>query len=311
MIIIPISPTAIDSLDTCVQKYAYSNIHGFRPVNPGHSNIDLDQGGLLHEAMRFYYTEKRDKKTPSFNEVQEVMRVFAINNADLEDEDIEDTIESVRLYLDYYADDNWEPLEIEKPFAKVLYEQPDVFANHAFVKHDDNDNDSCIVCGGPKDWECHFLKEEGITILLQGRIDLLVRTQNGQEMIVDHKKEKKKTYPHSLYNQNFSYCFGLDKSHMCLNYVGTQNSRELHHRLHRHVISYSKAQLAEWRLETTCKILRKFQEIRMGWYERNFGSCFKYGRPCDYLRVCEAFPEDRERMLETSFVVRKGEALWK
>lgn len=271
---IVISATTLNLIDDCTEKYRLSRKCNLSLINTDGTVKDLEQGDTIHIGMAEYYRELKKGNKLSFKDIEEVMRVHSVNATDLREGELAEILKAVELYLSHWEFDSWEILEVEQPFIITLGVIPDT------------------------------PEREGVTIIFQGKIDLMVRTANNQEMIVDHKKASQKRYPHSLYHQNMGYCLALNKRYICLNYIGTQNSKDISNRLHRHIISYTKGQLEEWRRIAIYKAVTTFTELELDWSNPNWGSCFKYGRPCEFLKICEADSMDRERLIRSLYTVK-------
>lgn len=273
--VLVVSATTLELLDTCQVKFDLAKNLGLSPINRDGANDEMDKGNLVHHALALHYQGVIDKHVPPMSQLEDEMRTLAVNRTDLTDSDVQKSITTVHKYFDHYVDDQWEPLAVERPFAVKLYES------------------------------------EEFVILFQGKIDLVVRTRSGQSMIVDHKTTSQKRYAHALHHQNLGYCFAGDAFHFCLNYIGFQNSRDINDKFHRDIVGYNRRQIHEWQLEAAALVLSAQAQFDQGWTRRNITNCWKYGRKCEFLRICESDPEDRERITKAFFTVRKGEGLWK
>lgn len=287
MKVIAISPSALDAIDVCKRRYLLARKHGItlqedEAYIKADAEKDLDQGNAVHELSMAYYTAKLEGHPFDLEASAEDLRLANALLTDMHPSHLAEAIKVFREYLAYHAHDSWTPLAVEVPFAKVLVEIPD----------------------SPE--------REGITVLLQGRVDLIVRTSNNVEMIVDHKKTSQKRYPNSLSHQAMAYCWALEKRFMCYNYIGFQNSKDKAHKFHRPIVSYTPRQLSEWRYWAAFKAIGIFLDEQNDLEEPNYQSCWKYGRACEFMRICESDPGDRSRQIMSHFTAKTStQSLWR
>lgn len=170
-------------------------------------------------------------------------------------------------YLQFYKNDFWIPLEVENVRARILYE------------------------------------DEDVRIMWKAKLDLVMDT-NTSIVPVDHKTMKQNRDTLSLNNQFMGQCLVTDSRNMIVNKIGLQTTLKPEEKFKRAMVSYSAERLLEWQSEILpyyAKMLMAYDE--MGYFPPNFSNCEgKYGY-CIFKKVCEADPDERERVLKTDFLV--------
>jgi hypothetical protein len=165
----------------------------------------------------------------------------------------------------YYKDESWTPLAVEKPFTVSFYE-----TNH-------------------------------YEFFLEGKVDLLVK--NGDEvLIVDHKSKAKKSYPMSLNNQYFAYCWALGVDKLVENVIYKQKTMDgskmtFSDRFPRRIMSYNTEQLDEWydEMKELCDDYEK-NHLR-SFFPANYTKCWD----CSFNQVCSSIRDVRKYVLERDY----------
>lgn len=176
-------------------------------------------------------------------------------------------LETVEQYFDYYKNDYWVPLEVEKVRGKVLYE------------------------------------DDEIRILWKAKLDLLVDTNQGIKP-VDHKTMKQNRDAVSLNNQFIGQCLVTDNRSVIIDRIGLQSSMEPKDKFVREIVSYTIDRLIEWQSEILpyyCKMMLMWNET--GHYPANFTHCENKFGWCSFKEVCESNPNMREHELRQNFKV--------
>jgi len=171
-------------------------------------------------------------------------------------------------YFDYWKNDFWTPLEVEKVKGRVLYE-------------DDN-----------------------IIILWKAKFDLISDTNNGI-FPIDHKTMKMRKDTVSLNNQFIGQCILQETRTMFVNKIGFQSSLPAKDKFLRPSVSYTAERLLEWQNEILPTWAYRYMSYaESDNWEPNFSgnACeTKYGK-CQFYDVCEANPSMREELLQLNFV---------
>jgi hypothetical protein len=245
------------------------NLVGLKGKSPS-----LEMGSIVHTIIEYYYKASMQGATRA-NSIDLGMRAgraMANNNEETKNatsEDIELVFTTMEQYFDYYKNDFWIPLEVEKVIAKVLYE------------------------------------DDEIRILWKAKLDALVDTNQGI-FPTDHKTMKQRRDTLSLNNQFMGQCLVTGTTQVIINKIGFQTTLKPNEKFTRPVISYNTDRLVEWQgtiLPYYAKLLLMYEEA--GYYPPNYTHCEnKYGF-CPFKDVCEAPPNLRENELKNNFMVGK------
>lgn len=176
-------------------------------------------------------------------------------------------LETCDQYYEFYKNDYWVPLEVEKVRGRILYE------------------------------------DDEIIILWKSKYDLISDTTQAI-MPIDHKTMKQRRDNISLNNQFMGQCILADTQNMVINKVGFQTTLKPHEKFVRATMSYSHKRLLEWQGTILPYWIYKYLDyLDNDYWAPNFDHCEnKYGN-CTFIGVCEADPEERERELKLNFYV--------
>ena len=263
-------------IESCHYKAKLVSIDNVRSTAP---NEPIDKGSLMHHMLEAYYRVKRLKykeiepyySMPLNTIIEKSMMVgklFGIQTC-LDTNTVDDVCQHFYDYCMYYANDNWQPEEVELFFSRPMYE------------------------------------DENLLILWEGKIDLVFSLRQGANllrMISDHKTTSRAKAPHPLSNQFIGYCWALGCNTVVKNEIGFQSSYKVHDRLKRHVMNYPQSLIEEWKENTVTKLIDFYHKSQAGMYLRNFSSCDKYGA-CQFTELCYTIPEAREWKLKTRYTI--------
>ncbi len=176
-------------------------------------------------------------------------------------------LETMEQYFDRWKNEVWVPLESERVRSKVLYE-------------DDN-----------------------IRILWKAKLDVIVDTFNGIYPC-DHKTMQQNRKNVSLNNQFMGQCLVADTRSVYINKIGFQKTLKSEEKFKREMISYSAERLLEWQSTTLpyyAYELLTYNET--GHWPQRLTHCVNQFGHCQFVPVCEANPDDRERVLREGYMV--------
>jgi hypothetical protein len=276
-ILIPKKNVAIDSqilstIMACARKADFT--FNMNLVSAKGKSKSLEKGSIVHVYMREYYkaiiagTLKKDAHDLGIV----AAKAYAIS------EEVRNTppderawaIETCNQYFDFYKNDSWIPLEVEKVKGRVLYE------------------------------------DDEVRILYKVKYDLISDTSQGIYPI-DTKTMAQRRDTLTLNNQFMGQCIVQGTRIMICNKVGFQKSLKPAEKFERAIINYSYDRLKEWQSEILpyyVKLMLAYSET--GYWPPNFTHCEnKYGF-CIFKGVCESDRNMRESELQSNFVV--GEA---
>jgi hypothetical protein len=290
-----LSPNSLNLIQMCPRKYDYERQ---RMLGPIHTAESLEKGTMIHKMMAKFYKGRMDGRASSelVAEVVAYARRYAID-LELPLETVEECIKQFRDYVMYNALDTWVPIAVEEPFSKLMYRRADV----SCPMHQEWD-EKCDACK----------RTEGLTILFEGKIDLIVKvTHNpGLILIVDHKTGSRNQEPTGLSNQFMGYAWAFQDiapnkiPRVVINKIGFQKTLPPKDRFRRYIRSYQPDVLEEWRANTIYWAHQILNYIDNDAFPTNFTSCDKYGG-CIFKDVCYSSPHARERKLKIDFKARE------
>lgn len=179
-------------------------------------------------------------------------------------------LDTCAQYLQYYQNDAWEPIEVEKVRQALVY----------------SDDEIRIIWKAKYDWIGNTLQEQSIPM--------------------DHKTMKQNRTTVSLNNQFIGQCLLLGSNKVFINKIGFQKTLPANEKFKRDAVNYNSARIMEWQSEILpywAKLLLMYS--RTGYFPPNYTHCEnKYGM-CAFKEVCEADQSDRERILKLSFRIGK------
>lgn len=280
----------LNTVQACARKVNFEFIQNWRPTEKAEA---LEKGDLMHRMLAHYYRAKLEGRTDinvAIEEAVELAHVASIN-MDLNESTIDENIMQFKAYCLYYQNDGWKPLEVERPFSKVLYRREDevVWRVGDVVATEQTPNAVKTVLS------------EGLQILYEGVIDLIADTPHGI-FVTDHKTASRRSTPSKLSNQFMGYCWATESFNFIVNRIGFQKTLAASERFQRPFLSYNKQILDEWAQNAIYWTKMLVHYIDTGFFPPNFTSCDKYSG-CIFQKVCESIPEVREFKLVSNFYV--------
>lgn len=283
--IIAISASSADDVQGCEKKY---ELHSIRRLGtPGGDFDSLAKGSVIHKILCYHYKLVKDGKRISKDNEEPRYEKIPYNEIILETsnyirwlfaegkfpdiETMELILRSYQEYAVYWANDNWEILEVEAPFTKVIFEDDEVI------------------------------------ILIEGIVDLVVKNIAGEIYPVDHKSGRTPVF---LNNQNLCYCAGLNSHHIVINKFGTQKTKGPADKFHRDPYSYPQTLIDEWVQDTIywCKSILRMKEA--DYFPRRRSYCRTQYGDCHFLRYCGSEPTARDWIAKQHYIVREASSIY-
>lgn len=265
--VIRITPSSVDEFQKCPRSYYYSYVKGIEPIA---RREKLDKGSFVHMVLEAYYKEIRAgaARQKAYNEA----RGFALDigpKSYLEQEDQDIVLSRFEQYHITYLNDGWIPLYIEEPFSKVIYE------------------------------------DETLVVLLEGKIDLVIKEERtGEIYVIDHKSGDKSFTPTPLSNQFEAYCIGLGVQSVMKNFFGFQKDPALAFK--RSLLSYAKETLEESKTWFIYEAIQQRSAVEGNIFPPRKKSCFF----CDFSTVCARPRSDRDFHLDLHFKKKEKHSLY-
>lgn len=264
-VIVKVDSQILNAMDLCAERYNLEHVKNMRPLRKAPA---LEHGGVMHSMLAHYYRQKMIGRIPVEHHqvVEESVMLGRIEAAqcsfDLKEFEEED-IPIFKAYVLAKQYDGWIIKAVEQPFTKILYESDE------------------------------------LDILWEGVVDAIVEEPKGQEYVVDHKTESRRSTPFILANQFTGYSWALDRK-VCINKIGYQTSLPDAERFRRIYFEYPTFMVDEWKRDSVAKIKEAIGWHSTGIFQKNRTSCDKYSG-CIFQKVCIAPPELREFKLEAYF----------
>lgn len=262
----------LNDIMACGRKFKLDKLDNWRPVQTPEA---FEHGDLVHRMLAHYYRARMAKRTDWPTVIDECKQVARRAAVDMDitiaqaEEDMLVAIENLR----FWHHDGWTPLIVEEPFSKVLYQREDT------------------------------PEKEGMTLLWEGVIDLVIADPHGDRFVVDHKTAQRRQTPSMLSAQFMGYKWftGYD---VIVNKVGFQKSLAPKDKFQRHPLHYQRQHIQEWQESAIYWAHVAMSYIEKDYFPPNWTSCDKYSG-CIYKSVCERIPETREFRLASFYF--KGE----
>ena len=264
-----------DLFELCKARYNYRYVMN-RSVPMAQKSEALDKGGLAHEGLEAYFNGL--KQGIHYNDrMQACIRKMQMVSADpdqcaLNEEEVTRVIRAVEESCDFwrFEDEQMEILEVERPFAYVLYE------------------------------------DDYVRIIISGKIDLLVNIRGiGQRasysnLPIDHKTYSRDFEVPRLSNQFMNYAVATGSFYLVANRIGlhdpeAKKPKPAEEKFKRVPLSYDPLILDDWKRNTAEGILNEYLDCvsRQRW-RMNTTSCFKFNRKCEYYEICETSGEENK-----------------
>jgi len=280
----------LNTVQACARKVNYEFLQNWRPTEKAEA---LEKGDLMHRMLAHYYRARMENRTDTANVIQESAEIALKASVDMElsQSTVEENIMQFKSYALFYSNDGWRPLEVERPFSKVLYRKDDEVIWRV--------GDTIATEGTPG--ATGTVVREGLQILYEGVIDLIADTPHGI-FVVDHKTASRRSTPSKLSNQFMGYSWATGSYNFVVNRIGFQKTLKESERFQRPFLSYNSQILKEWAENAIYWTRALVGYIDTGFFPPNFTSCDKYSG-CIFQKVCEAIPEVREFKLQTNFYI--------
>lgn len=261
--ILTISPSSLNTLQECPTKYKYSSLRRLRSLTE--DTTKRDRGSLFHSILEKHYLLQIEKASDIILTVTDYARSL-YREDEYPFDMVEECVKAYQEYAVHYNNDGWIPKAVETPFTKVIFEN-----------------------------DLH-------KIVMEGKIDLIVSNMNSS-FVVDHKTSDKRDYsPTILGNQFKCYAWATDNFTVVKNDIGFQKTLGPTEKLQRHVLSYSKEHIEEWRESVIYYGLVAINMIQNEKFPMNESSCFR----CSYRKICETTADSREYKINNLFKVAEA-----
>jgi hypothetical protein len=280
----------LNTTSACFRKVNLEFLQNWRPTEKAEA---LEKGDLMHRMMAHYYRARMANRSDWAKVIDECVMIAREASVDMElaESTVDENIMQFKAYCVWYQQDGFKPLEVERPFSKVLYRREDekIWRVGDIVATENTPGAEATVV------------KEGLQILYEGVIDLIADTPHGI-FVVDHKTASRRSRPSRLSNQFMGYAWATGSWNILINRIGFQKTLGEKERFQRISLSYNKQLLEEWGQQAIWWTKMLVHCIDVGYFPPNFTSCDKYAG-CIFEEVCTAIPDVREFKLQTNFYV--------
>lgn len=255
----------LGNFQRCKKHYLFANIESIVPKRD--KRIGIMKGTLWHGIHKIWNEGER-LGADAFKTHKKCIEWFNENCP--EEIDVQTKLLILRRFAEYrqkYPSVPGTILGIEKGFSKKLYE------------------------------------DAYITVIYEGKIDLLVKTPQGILTWVDYKTQHpaftRDLYPYN--NQFMGYTWAVGNNHGIVDYT-TYSTTITDRTFRRQLYSYDSRRIARWKELTIQWALEMVRTYITGNFIENYNGCdSKYGI-CQYTPICEIEPSFRDRVKSQDFV---------
>lgn len=285
-IVLAIDSSIFNTYQLCHRRAYFGFVHKIEPMT---KEVYFDRGTLIHQMLKYHYRLLRhntrnpmpDGKIKTFS-YRDIIRIvcdkaerFSLH-LDAQPEEIIRTIETYQEYADYYEGENWNPIMVEEPFSKVLYDDDDVTILwegivDLLIQHGIVDTKSSERRGEPSSLSYQF---QGYCWALE-RNTLIVNKVGFQKTLKAKDKFERytKSYPQEILDEWKNEVIEVVLSELLPDVIEADEETR-------------KGEIL------TCKMYRK----------ANKTSCDKFGQ-CRYFDICTTVPELRMWKIENKYKV--------
>ena len=276
----------VDLFETCPARYDFRHNHN-KSLPIIHKSKSLDLGGLGHEGLAVYYRMLGEGK--HYNERMNacLMKIREISSdvtqSNSEPEEVSLLLRAIEECCDYWRaedENSVEVLEVEQPFAYVLFE------------------------------------DDSLRIIISGKIDLLCnfhgigRASSYERLPIDHKTYSRDSPVLRKSNQFINYCSAVGSNYIIINRIGLQDPNvkkpmSAEEKFKRLPLSYDPVYIQDWKDNLTTMILQEYLTcVATGKWPEKPTSCNKFNRLCEYYNICDSSGQDvKNSKLESDYVV--------
>lgn len=232
----------------------------------------LEMGSGVHVGLESYYNDLK-LAVPFKERVEKALitaNTYMVTETELSTADIAIVLLSINEYTAYRREDRIEVKMVEQPFSKEMFVGKDLLG-------------------------------EDITILGEGKIDLIFNDENG-DGVMDHKSSSRNFELTDMVNQFFFYNWATDLS-VTHNRIGFQKSLSPADKFKRTRFKYSDDLRADWKRWAIKKSLQYAYSLQTGEWEPNYTACEgNFGFFCAYQTLCK-YPSMAEQSKKLEFKI--------
>jgi PD-(D/E)XK nuclease superfamily len=265
--ILKIDSQILDAFSKCERLFQISFIENLRKKDESYS---IDRGSLCHDILQKYYLEYKASRNKIASQIKGIEYGRSrVNHYEAIDVPRGMSIlDNMREYFNYYMNERWLPIDVEKIHKKVIYE------------------------------------DDEITVLYVGKIDVSVTGESADIplMPIDHKTYDRWFEPLATENQFTGYAVLLDVKHITVNKIGFQTTYPPEKKFRRVKLTYTEERKYEW-IHNTAAIAKDIVfALENNRFPMRRTQCGLYGG-CKGLDICNIDPRARDGIKEKLYKV--------
>ena len=252
---IVLDASMLDMFSLCEERFRLRYIEN--KVLPTKAK-QLDRGSLVHTGQEAYYKALQQgfAMNPAVDAMcTAVMQSAASEESDLPMDEVDRVIRVLKEHAYYWqaTDQSYEILAVETPFTYVLHE------------------------------------DDEVKIVMAGKIDLLVNDHPKYlNLVIDHKSYERDYPLKRLSHQFINYAYAVQSNILLVNRIGFQKTLKPVEKFKRIPLSYDELFFEQWKEDVRTIVDRYIHCVGTQQFAKNYTSCDKFYRECEYLRVCES-----------------------
>jgi len=243
----------------CPKRFYYSQILGIEPMKTYRPFL---RGHIVTELLSYLYQAKMNGTYTPMTPLTACE--LLIDNSELETKDKALLTNRFLQYVKYYINESWYPIACERCSLYPNEENPGT----GFSK---------II-----------FENETFLFVYEGTPDLIVKINKHKDtlLLVDNKTQsrKKDLFPHAIQFKGYSWGTGIRD--FCINYFGLQESGKADKLFRRELITYTDAQIEQWRIDMVRIYFDMIVAIKNKMLYRTW-QCEGTYSICDYFDLCK------------------------
>ena len=252
----------LTSIQSC---HELTNLTFLQNWRPNETPEPFEKGDLGHTILQHYYTvmqmeQETGAKVDRLQLIRDSIELARAKSIDMSmpDSEVDRVLTIYRGYFEFYQNDYFRIVSVERPFTKLLY------------------------------------SDDELEIYYEGIIDLVYESAITKLTVMDHKT-KGKQYSHiERDNQFIGYAWAFDTNWVIINGIGLQLKAKFEERYKRQVLSISDALKEQWKKNAIRSVRLFIQDMEANDFHMNIAHCKTWGG-CIHKDTCNATDPDIKR----------------
>lgn len=261
----------LTSIQNC---HELTNLTFLQNWRPNETPEPFEKGDLGHVILQNYYSvlqlqQETGATVDRLKLIRDSIQLARIKSVgmDLPDSEVSRLLNIYEGYFDYYQNEDFKIIAVERAFTKLLYE------------------------------------DDELAIYYEGVTDLMYDSTMTKKTVMDHKT-KGKQYSHTERdNQFIGYAWAYDTNWAVVNGIGLQKDPKTkpQDRYKRQVLSIPDALKEQWKENAVYSVRRFLEDVKANKFHMSFSFCKAWGG-CLHHDTCNAIdPEIKRSVLMRKF----------